>query len=51
MHLPRYDGTMYRLPNGGSVGLRHISKSGPPTIDVHNVPGLDPVIKLTFVPK
>jgi hypothetical protein len=29
-----YPGTLVRLPNGGSVGLRYSSTSGPPTIDV-----------------
>jgi len=34
-----YPGTLVRLPDGGTVGLRPVSKSGPPTIDV-NVVGL-----------
>jgi hypothetical protein len=35
---PTYDGTMYQLRNGGTVGLRMSEKYGP-TIDV-NIPGV-----------
>jgi hypothetical protein len=34
-----YPGTLVRLPAGGTVGLRPVSTSGPPTIDVR-VPGV-----------
>ncbi|MBI5622685.1 MAG: hypothetical protein HY924_02785 [Elusimicrobia bacterium] len=37
-------GRFARLPEGGTVGLRYASKSGPPTIDV-NVPGFEMKIK------
>lgn len=33
-----YPGKMMRLPGGGTVGLRPTSKTGPPTIDVKDVP-------------
>lgn len=47
---PGHPGTLVQLPdNGGFVGLRPKSKSGPPTIDV-NVPGLKGVVeKIKFV--
>src|SRR5262245_38837385 len=43
---PNYSGTGTNLPSGGWVGLRPVSKSGPPTIDV-NVPGV-PIDKIKF---
>jgi hypothetical protein len=42
-----YPGQLVKLPTGGDVGLRQVSKSGPPTIDV-NVPGV-PFIKIKFL--
>jgi hypothetical protein len=44
---PRYPGIGVALPGGGWVGLRRISKSGPPTIDV-DVPGI-PIKQLKFL--
>jgi hypothetical protein len=41
-----YPGALYRLANGGTVGLRLASKSGGPAIDV-NIPGVD-VTKIHF---
>jgi hypothetical protein len=41
-----YPGAMYELKNGGTVGLRAVSKSGDPAIDV-NIPGVD-VTKIHF---
>ncbi len=38
------------LPGGGTISYRPTSKSGPPTIDVHNVPGFTD-FKIKFVPK
>ncbi len=38
---------LFRLPGGGTVGLRAVSKAGPPTIDV-NIPGI-PIRKIKFV--
>lgn len=37
-------GKFAQLPSGGQIGLRYVSKSGPPTIDV-NVPGMEIKIK------
>jgi hypothetical protein len=37
---PTYPGTLVHLPGGGYIGLRPVSASGPPTIDVMGVPGL-----------
>ena len=45
--LPSYPGKMVDLPGGGRVGLRSISKSGEPTVDV-DIPGI-PIKKLKFV--
>jgi hypothetical protein len=36
----RYPGILVRLPNGGFVGVRPVSTSGPPTVDL-NIPGID----------
>ncbi len=39
---------LFRLPGGGTVGYRPVSKNnGPPTIDV-NIPGI-PITKIKFV--
>jgi hypothetical protein len=38
---------LFRLPGGGTVGMRPISKTGPPTIDV-NIAGI-PIRKVKFV--
>jgi len=43
---PSYPGVRYSLPNGGWVGYRPLSRSGPPTIDV-NVNGVN-ISKLKF---
>ena len=43
---PGHPGKLVRLPDGGFVGYRGVSKSGPPTIDV-NIPGID-VRKIKF---
>jgi hypothetical protein len=45
---PGYPGIRRELPGGGFVGLRPVSKSGPPTIDV-DIPGID-IDKIKFVP-
>ncbi len=45
---PRYPGKLVELPGGGRVGLRESSTSGPPTIDIHDVPGLPDRVKLKF---
>jgi len=45
---PTYPGTMVRLPNGGMVGLRPVSTSGPPTIDL-SVPGVN-IREIKFLP-
>ena len=45
---PGYPGTLRRLPDGGTVGLRPASKSGPPTIDL-NIPDID-IDKIKFLP-
>lgn len=45
--LPGYPGTMFDLPGGGRVGLRPISKSGVPTIDI-DIAGI-PIKKLKFI--
>lgn len=37
---------MFMTSDGGRIGLRPTSTSGPPTIDFHNVP--IPVSKLKF---
>ncbi|HEX4142880.1 MAG TPA: hypothetical protein VHY91_04960 [Pirellulales bacterium] len=44
---PTHPGQLFRLPGGGMVGMRPISKSGPPTIDV-NIPGI-PIRKIKFI--
>jgi hypothetical protein len=44
---PLHPGQLFRLPGGGMVGMRPISKSGPPTIDV-NIPGI-PIRKIKFI--
>ncbi len=44
---PSYPGKLMVLPGGGRVGIRPVSTSGPPTIDV-NIPGLK-VDKVKFV--
>jgi hypothetical protein len=44
--VANYPGKMMDLPSGGRVGLRPVSKSGPPTIDV-DIPGI-PIDKLKF---
>jgi hypothetical protein len=44
---PRYPGTLVQTSNGGYIGYRPQSKSGPPTIDV-NQPGL-PIDELKFL--
>jgi hypothetical protein len=41
-----YPGTLYQLPDGGYVGYRPASTSGPPTIDV-NIPDI-PIKKIKF---
>lgn len=41
-----YPGERYRLPGGGHVGLRAVSKSGGVTMDV-DIPGI-PIKKLKF---
>ncbi|NHA16184.1 RHS repeat-associated core domain-containing protein [Thioalkalivibrio sp. XN279] len=41
-----HPGKLVRRPDGGFVGYRGVSKSGPPTIDV-NIPGID-VRKIKF---
>ena len=43
---PRYPGHGVNLTDGGWVGFRPVSKSGPPTIDV-DIPGL-PIKKVKF---
>lgn len=43
-----YPGSLVRLPNGGTVGLRPSSTSGPPTIDV-TVPGIG-IREIKFLP-
>jgi hypothetical protein len=43
-----YPGTLVRLPTGGTVGLRPVSTSGPPTIDVR-IPGIG-IREIKFVP-
>ena len=45
---PGYKGTMIELPGGGRVGLRLISKSGSPAIDVR-IPGIN-ITKIHFLP-
>jgi len=37
---PNYNGQLYQLPSGGTVGWRNASKSGGPAIDVniHDIP-------------
>jgi hypothetical protein len=44
---PGYPGQRYKLPGGGHVGYRPVSKSGPPTIDI-NITGI-PIKKIKFV--
>lgn len=44
---PKYPGRLCVIPEGGIIGLRPRSKSGPPTIDV-DVPGI-PIKKVKFV--
>ena len=45
-------GSMADLPGGGTIGFRPTSKSGPPTIDIHNVPDYpDLPRKIKFVPE
>ena len=41
-------GLMADLPDGGTVGYRPFSDSGPPTIDINNVPGLQRRLKIKF---
>jgi hypothetical protein len=43
-----YPGTLVRLPTGGTVGLRPVSTSGPPTIDVR-IPGIG-IREIKFIP-
>jgi hypothetical protein len=43
-----YPGTLVRLPTGGTVGLRPVSTSGPPTIDVR-IPGIG-IREIKFTP-
>jgi hypothetical protein len=43
-----YPGKLVRLPGGGQVGLRPVSKSGPITIDV-DIDGLG-TEKIKFIP-
>jgi hypothetical protein len=43
-----YKGQAFEPPEGGFIGYRAISKSGPATIDV-NIPGLEDVAKLKFL--
>jgi hypothetical protein len=49
-----YPGRMIQLPDGrGQIGLRRVSKSGPPTIDVEAVDSAGrpiPIEKIKFVP-
>lgn len=43
-------GLMADLPGGGTIGFRPTSKSGPPTIDIHNIPNYpDLPKKIKFV--
>jgi len=42
-------GLLAKLSNGSTIGFRPFSKSGPPTIDIHNFPGLPRVFKIKFV--
>jgi hypothetical protein len=42
-----YPGTGIDLPGGGWVGMRPVSKSGPPTIDI-DIPNI-PIKKIKFV--
>ncbi|MFB1484325.1 RHS repeat-associated core domain-containing protein [Corallococcus sp. RDP092CA] len=44
----KYPGTLVRLPDGGTVGFRPVSTSGPPTIDV-TVKGLG-IREIKFIP-
>lgn len=46
----QYRGKMYKLPNGGTIGLRLESRSGPSTIDI-DIPGLQQIRKLKFIGK
>ncbi|MCE3238680.1 MAG: Integrins alpha chain, partial [Gammaproteobacteria bacterium] len=48
LNKPNYPGQLYSLSDGGYIGYRPISTSGPPTIDI-NVPGLDNITKLKFL--
>jgi len=41
-----YPGLASDLPGGGWIGIRPVSKSGPPTIDL-NIPGI-PIRKIKF---
>jgi hypothetical protein len=43
-----YPGTLVRLSNGGTIGLRPVSTSGPPTLDVR-IPGIG-IREIKFVP-
>jgi len=43
-----YPGTLVRFPDGTTVGLRAVSKSGPPTLDV-SLPG-QPIMKFKYLP-
>lgn len=43
-----YPGALVRLPGGGTIGLRSVSTSGPPTIDVR-VPGIG-IREIKFIP-
>ncbi|MDC0711101.1 hypothetical protein POL68_21710 [Stigmatella sp. ncwal1] len=43
-----YPGTLMRLHTGGTVGLRPVSTSGPPTIDVR-IPGIG-IREIKFIP-
>jgi hypothetical protein len=45
--MPTYPGQLVDLPGVGRVGLRPVSESGEPTIDV-DIPGI-PIKKIKFV--
>lgn len=42
-------GSLAELPGGGTIGYRPVSKSGPPTVDVHRVPECPKNVEIKFV--
>ncbi|MFA6317360.1 MAG: tetratricopeptide repeat protein [Elusimicrobiota bacterium] len=44
-----YPGTIVELPNGAHIGLRPVSVSGPPTVDIHRFPGIVQNLEIKFV--